>query len=98
MLEGLMGKMNEQMGDAHKRLNGMFVEGVAEGGLVRVKANGNKKVLEITISDELMDDREAIEELTLVAINRAIEQAEKLFEKEMGGVSKGMLPDLSGLF
>jgi len=39
-------------------------------------------------------DKEQIEDLTLLAINRALENAEKVYEAEMKNVAKGMLPGM----
>ena len=65
-----------------------------------IKVNGNKKVTNIIISQELLDDKdkEAIEDLVLTAVNRAMEKAEQLYEREMGGIAKGMMPGFPGMF
>lgn len=103
MIDDLMGKMEEaqrQMEDAKKRLDSVFVDAEAEGGLVKVRMNGNKKLTEITIADDLMDDndKEAIEDLVIIAVNRAVDQAEKLSESELGNVAQGFMPDINSLF
>ncbi len=97
MLDDLMGKMNEaqqKMDETKKRLDGITVSADAEGGMVKVTANGNKKILNIDIQQDLIDDgdKEAVEDLVLVAINRALEKAENLYETEMQNVAKGMIP------
>lgn len=100
MLEDLMGQMQQaqkEMNEAKKRLDSVSVEAQAEGGMVKVVANGNKKILNISISDELMDDKEAVEDLVLVAINRAIEKADNVFESEMGSLAQGFMPNLPGM-
>tara|TARA_R110000868_G_scaffold269842_4_gene529249 strand:+ start:1309 stop:1521 length:213 start_codon:yes stop_codon:yes gene_type:complete len=66
----------------------------AENGLVKVVSNGNRKITSIEISPEIMNDREQVEELTLIAVNRALEKAEKVAESEMQGIAKGILPGL----
>ena len=90
-----MGKMQEaqkQMEESKKKLDSMFVEGIAEGGLVKVTATGNKKITNIAIDESLLTDKEAIEDLLIVAVNKAIEEADKVFETEMGSVAQGMIP------
>ena len=39
-------------------------------------------------------DKEQIEDLCILAINRALEQAEKVYEAEMKDIAKGMLPGI----
>lgn len=87
-----------QMSDVKKKLNDVEIEAEAENGLVKVKANGNKKILSIMISDEIKDDKEAIEDLTTVAVNRALDKAEEAYELEMQDMAKDMLPNLQGMF
>ena len=97
MLEQLMSQMQSQTEEVKKRLEETEIHAEAENGLVKVTVNGNRKILNITISSEIFDDKEAVEDLTIVAINRALEKAEKVHEKEMGSIAQGMLPGLGDL-
>ena len=97
MFGDMMGKLQEmkqKTEETKRRLDTISVDADAENGQVRVVCNGNRKITAITISDELMEagDKEQIEDLTLLAINRALEKAEKVAEAEMGSIAKGMLP------
>jgi len=98
MFDNLMSQMQEQANEIKKKLDKTIVEADAENGLVKVKATANKKILSIDISNDIINDKEAIEDLVIVAINRAIEKAEKIAEKETGSLAQGMLPDLGNLF
>jgi DNA-binding YbaB/EbfC family protein len=62
-LMGNLGPMKEAMDNAKKKLDTITVKGEAEGGLVSVYANGNRKITEVNINQKLMDDgdKEAIE-------------------------------------
>ena len=98
-----MGKLQDaqkQMEETKKRLDSVFVEAEAEGGLVKVKANANRKIVNISISQQLVDekDKDALEDLVLTAVNRALEQAEKVNESEMQNVAMGMMPNIPGIF
>jgi DNA-binding YbaB/EbfC family protein len=98
-----MGKIQEaqkQMEETKKRLSDFVVEGQAEGGLIKVKANCNLQVTNIEISNELYKsgDQSELEDLLIVAINKAIEKAKETQEAEMAKVAQGMLPNLGGLF
>jgi DNA-binding YbaB/EbfC family protein len=97
MFGDMMGKLQEmkqKTEETKKRLDTISVDAEVENGLVKVVCNGNRKITSITISDELIKegDKEQIEELTSLAINRALEKAEKVAEAEMVGVAKGMIP------
>jgi len=92
-----MSKMQDaqkQMEEVKKRLENVYVEGVAENGLVKVTANANKKIINISISDEILNDKETMEDLLIVAINKALEKAENVNNSEMGSLAQGMMPGL----
>lgn len=81
------------------RLDTISVTGDAEGGKVRVIATANKEIKEIKISEELVaeGDKEQIEDLVLVAVNKALTQADNVAQTEMAAASQEMLSGLGGL-
>ncbi len=83
-----------------KRLDGLTVTGIAEGGMIKVTANGNKVIQSISFDEEFLKsaDKEELEELLTIAVNKALEQAENLNQSEMAALSKDMFGGLSGLF
>lgn len=93
---GNLGPMKEAMDNAKKKLDTIVVKGEAEGGMVSVSVNGNRKITEININQKLMDDgdKEAIEELLVVATNNALEHAESVNEMEMANAAKTMMPGM----
>lgn len=99
MFGDMMGKlrdMQQKSEEVKKRLDTISVEADAENGLVKAVSTGNRKITSLQISDQLIadQDKEQIEELTLLAINRALDKAEKVAEAEMAGIAKGMLPGM----
>ena len=86
--------MKEQMEESKKRLDNITVEGEAEGGLVKVTLTGNRKLKNISIDPTIVDDVEALEDLLLIAFNRAMEKADNVNESEMQGAAKDFLPNM----
>ena len=86
--------------EVKKRLDGIIVTGSAEGGKIAVTATGNKAIRSINIDDEFLKgaDKEELEDLLMIAINRALEQAESVHESEMAALSQQMLGGLGNLF
>ncbi|MGJ1403031.1 YbaB/EbfC family nucleoid-associated protein [Sphingobacterium sp. G1-14] len=82
-----------------KRLDSISVSGEVEGGLIRVVATANKEIKEVTIAPVFLSnaDKEELEELLVVALNKAIAQAENISQAEMQAASKDMLGGLGGL-
>jgi DNA-binding protein YbaB len=90
----------QKAGEAKKRLDAITVTGTAEGGKITVVANANKIVQSVNIDDDFYKeaDREELEELLLVALNKAMEQADNISQSEMAAMTKEMLGGLGGMF
>lgn len=101
MFEDMMGKFQEmklKVEESKKRLDTITIDAEAGGGAVKVTISGNKEIRKIDINEELFKgDKEELEEILVVAVNRAIQQAEKVHEAEMQGATKGILPNLPGM-
>jgi len=83
-----------------QRLDHITVLGEAEGGLIKVVATANKEIKDITIDPVFLSnaDKEELEELLVVALNKAMIQAENVSQSEMSAASQDMLGGLGGLF
>jgi DNA-binding protein YbaB len=99
MFDKLM-EAQQKAGEVKKRLDAISVSGVAEGGKITVTANANKVIQSIHIDSAFLADadKDEIEELLVVAINKALEQAENISQSEMAVMTKNMFGDLGGLF
>lgn len=86
--------------DVKKRLDGITVTGSAESGKITVTANCNKVVQAVTIDEAFLKeaDKEQLEELLVIAINKTMEQAENVSRSEMAAMTQNMLGGLGGLF
>lgn len=85
-------QMQASVEESKKNLDATLVEGKAEG--IRIKMNGNRRVQEIDIDPNLLDDKEALEELLIVAFNRAVEAADTAYEQEMAKNARGLIPGM----
>lgn len=90
----------QKAGEVKKRLDAIHVTGTAEGGKITVNANANKVFQSINIDEDFFKgaDKEELEELLLVAINKAMEQAENVSQSEMAAMTQQMFGGLGGLF
>lgn len=82
-----------------ERLDHISVSGDAEGGKIRVIATANKEIKEVKIDPEFLAeaDQEELEELLIVAINKALTQADNISQSEMQAASQDLLGGLGGL-
>jgi len=92
-------QVQQKAEEVKNRLNNVIVTGEAEGGKIKVSANGNKLITSIEIEPIFLSsaDKEELEELLLVAVNKAIDQAENAHQSEMQAMSQDMLGGLGDL-
>ncbi len=91
-------KMQEEMEKVKKEAEQKTVEAEAGGGMVKVKMNGANQIVEIKISEDIVDpeDIEMLEDLVVAAINKAQQDASAMMEEEMQKIT-GNLPNIPGL-
>jgi len=96
MFDKLM-EAQQKAGEVKSRLDAISVSGTAEGGKITVTANGNKVIQAINIDGDFLKDadKEELEELLLIAINKAMEQADNVSQSEMAAMTQQMF---GGLF
>jgi DNA-binding protein YbaB len=90
----------QKAGEVKQRLDGITVTGTAESGKITVQANANKVVQQVIIDEEFLKqaDKEELEELLVIAINKTMEQADNISQSEMAAMTKDMLGGMGGLF
>ena len=97
----MFGNIEEQQKAIRERLEQEIIEHATADGQIRIKMNANRRLLDITIAPELVSegDAEQIEDLLLVVINEASQQAEVKAEAEMRKQINDILPGgLGSLF
>lgn len=101
MMNDMMKNLKANQEEMEKKLRESTVKADSGSGEVTVKANGKCEILNIAIDHEKIDltDHEALEDLILVTINRAIKLAQKEQERETQKSLNSIMPGgLSGLF
>lgn len=95
-----LGAAKEMAENVKAKLETITVIGEAGNGKVKVLANGNRKVQSFTISPELLapENKEELEDLLTVAVNRVLSSAENVSESEMRAMMSTMMPGLGNLF
>jgi DNA-binding protein YbaB len=99
MFDKLM-EAQQKAGEVKKRLDAISVTGTAEGGKITVQANANKVVQSVSVDADFFKDadKEELEELLVVAINKAMEQADNVSQSEMAAITSAMFGGMGGLF
>lgn len=90
----MFGDMQEKQEALRKQLGEMRLEAAAGDGMIKVTANGNREIVNISIDPKAItpDDPEQLEDLLLVAINRATALAAETEAAESQKLIQDMLP------
>lgn len=95
---GKLQEMQQRMEETKRRLDAINVEAEAGNGAVKITVTANRTVKNISINEELhKGDKEELEDLLVVAMNRALAEAERVNENEMRNAASGMLPGFPGM-
>ena len=91
-LQRLMSQAKQQYESLQKKMQETVVEASAGGGTVRVRMNGQKQLLAITIDPEAVKagDVEMLQDLILAAVNEAARKVEDEMKSTVGGMLGGM--------
>ena len=86
-------RMQEEAMRAKQEIAETELEGVAQGGLVKVTITGDKQPVSVSIDPTIVDpdDTEMLEDLVLVALRDATEKADKLNAEKLGPLSGGLM-------
>ena len=91
-------KIQEEMETHQAELDAKEYEVNAGGGMVTVKINGKKEILNIDIKPEIVDpeDIETLSDTLVAAVNEALRRVEQTNSEAMGKLTGGM--NLPGMF
>ena len=96
----MMGKLKEtqkKVEDAKKRLDSVLIDEKSIDEKVKITLTANRTIKSITIAEDLLKDKEELEDYLILTLNKAIEKATKVNETELAAVAKEGLPDIPGM-
>ncbi|MBC8754629.1 YbaB/EbfC family nucleoid-associated protein [Kordia sp. YSTF-M3] len=99
-LMGMMGKLKEaqqKVEETKQRLHSVLIDEKSSDNLLNVTVTANRKIKSIEISDELLQDKEQLEDYLILTLNKAIERAGQVHETEVGAVAKDGMPNIPGM-
>lgn len=97
---GMMGKIKEtqhKVEETKKRLDFVLIDEKSADGLLEVTLTANRKIKNITLSDDLLQDKEMLEDYLVTILNKAIEKATNVHETELAAVAKEGMPNIPGV-
>ena len=90
-----LGKLQE---DLQRQVNSVTVEASAGGGMVSVKMNGQKQVVDVKIEPDVFagKDQEMLQDLVRAAVNEASRRVDEELASQMRNLAGG-IPGIAGL-
>lgn len=88
----MMKNLQKMQGELQKQIDALDVEATAGGGVVTVRMNGKKEMLDLRLSAEAItpDDPELMQDLILAAVNEAGRKVDDEVQKLTQGLAGGM--------
>lgn len=100
----LFGNIQQQQEEIAKKLKEVIIDHASDEGLITIKVNGAKELLDIRIDREKfsVEMLEQLEDLLVVTFNEAFEkaniEAEKVSQQAINDLLPGGLGSMGGLF
>jgi DNA-binding YbaB/EbfC family protein len=91
-------KMQKQMEELQEQAAAEVLEVSSGGGMVKVKMNGKQEVQAIEIEDEILSDKEALQDLVVAAVNEATRRTQALMQSKMQKLTGGLGLNIPGMF
>ncbi|MGO1585402.1 YbaB/EbfC family nucleoid-associated protein [Mesonia sp.] len=99
-MSGMMDKIKEtqaKVEETKKRLDTVSLEEKSNDGLLKVTITANREIKAVEVSDELLQDKEQLEDYLVLTLNNAIKKATDIQEAELGAVAKEGMPSIPGM-
>jgi DNA-binding YbaB/EbfC family protein len=97
---GMMNKIKEtqaKVEQTKKRLDTVMLAEKSNDDLLKVIITANRELKSIEIDDELLKDKEQLEDYLILTLNKAIQKASDVNDTEVSAVAKEGMPDIPGL-
>src|SRR5438034_8679404 len=97
-LQQMLSRFRQLQEDLQRQVNSVTVEASAGGGMVTVKMNGQKQVVDVRIEPEIFagKDQEMLQDLVRAAVNEASRRVDEELANQMKNLAGG-IPGMAGL-
>lgn len=97
---GMMSKLKEaqkKVEETKERLNTVLIDESSNDDKLKVTITANRTLKSIEIDEDLLQDKEMLEDYLILTINKAIEKATNVNESEIAAVAKEGMPNIPGM-
>ena len=97
-LQQMLARFRQQWEDVQQQVNSVTVEASAGGGMVSVKMNGQKQLVDVRIEPDIFNgkDQEMLQDLIRSAVNEAARRVDEELANQMKNLAGG-IPGIAGM-
>ena len=97
-LQQMLSRFRQLQEDLQRQVNSVTVETSAGGGMVTVKMNGQKQIVDIRIEPDVFGskDQEMLQDLIRAAVNEASRRVDEELANQMKNLASG-IPGITGM-
>lgn len=97
---GMMAKLQEakkKVEETKKRLDTVLIDESSNDNKLKITLTANRTIKTIEINDELLENKEQLEDYLILTLNKAIEKATNINEAELASAAKDGMPNIPGM-
>jgi len=97
---GMMSKLKDaqkKVEETKQRLHTVLIDEASNDNKLKVTITANRTLKSIAIDDELLQDKDMLEDYLILTLNKAIEKATNVHETEVAAVAKEGMPNIPGM-
>jgi nucleoid-associated protein EbfC len=97
-LQQMLSRFRQLQEDLQRQVNSVTVESSAGGGMVTVKMNGQKQIVDVRIEPDVFasKDQEMLQDLVRAAVNEASRRVDDELANQMKNLAGG-IPGMAGM-
>jgi nucleoid-associated protein EbfC len=97
-IQQMLSRLRQVQEDLQRQVNSVTVEASAGGGMVTVKMNGQKQIVDLRIEPEVFanKDQEMLQDLIRAAVNEASRRVDEELANQLKNVAGG-IPGIAGM-
>ena len=99
-LKGMMSKLKEaqeKVAATKKRMDTVLIDEQSSDSLLKLTITANRELKSIEIHDDLLKDKEQLEDYLILTLNKAIQKATDINDAEVAAVASEGMPKIPGM-
>jgi DNA-binding YbaB/EbfC family protein len=97
-IQQMLSRLRQVQEDLQRQVNSVTIEASAGGGMVTVKMNGQKQIVDLRIEPDVFasKDQEMLQDLVRAAVNEASRRVDEELSNQMKNLAGG-IPGIAGM-